>query len=75
MQTSAGLVLKYVCIVSALFLIATLLIPEAPMRLFTNDAVLMAYFVLNLDELVKLPAVFKHYRKYSWVKNLTETEK
>ena len=34
--------------------------------------VLMVYFVLNLDELVKLPAVFKHYRKYKWVKNLTE---
>ena len=36
--------------------------------------VLMVYFVLNLDELVKLPAVFKHYRQYKWVKNLTETE-
>ncbi len=36
--------------------------------------VLAVYFVLNLDELVKLPAVFKHYRKYKWVKNLTETE-
>ena len=36
--------------------------------------VLMVYFVLNLDELVKLPAVFRHYRKYKWVKNLTETE-
>ena len=36
--------------------------------------VLAVYFVLNLDELVKLPAVFKHYRKYKWVNNLTETE-
>ena len=36
--------------------------------------VLMVYFVLNLDELVKLPAVFKHYRQYKWVKNLTEME-
>lgn len=36
--------------------------------------VLMVYFVLNLDELVKLPAVFKHYRQYKWLKNLTETE-
>ena len=34
--------------------------------------VLLVYFVLNLDELVKLPAVFKHYRKYQWLKNLTE---
>lgn len=37
-------------------------------------AVLMVYFVFNLDELVKLPAVFKHYKKYKWVKNLTEME-
>ena len=36
--------------------------------------VLMVCFVLNLDELVKLPAVFKHYRKYKWLKNLTEME-
>ena len=36
--------------------------------------VLMVYFVLNLDELVKLPAVFRHYRQYKWLKNLTETE-
>lgn len=36
--------------------------------------VLMVYFVLNLDELVKLPVVYKHYRKYKWLKNLTETE-
>lgn len=35
--------------------------------------VLAVYFVLNLDELVKLPAVFRHYRKYKWIKNLTET--
>lgn len=36
--------------------------------------ILAVYFVLNLDELVKLPAVFRHYRKYKWLKNLTETE-
>lgn len=36
--------------------------------------VLLVYFVLNLDEMVKLPAVFMHYRKYKWLKNLTETE-
>ena len=36
--------------------------------------VLSVYFILNLDEIVKLPAVFKHYKKYKWVKNLTEME-
>lgn len=36
--------------------------------------VMMVYFVLNLDELVKLPAVFKHYKQYKWLKILTEME-
>ena len=29
------------------------------------------YFVLNLDEIVKLPVVYRHYRKYGWLKNIT----
>ncbi|MCM1156678.1 MAG: MATE family efflux transporter [Roseburia sp.] len=33
--------------------------------------VLAVYFVLNLDEIVKLPVVYKHYKKYGWVKNIT----
>lgn len=33
--------------------------------------VLIVYFVLNLDEIVKLPAVYFHYKKYCWVKNIT----
>lgn len=33
--------------------------------------VLGVYFVLNLDEIVKLPAVYRHYRKYGWMKNIT----
>ena len=34
--------------------------------------VLFVYLLLNLDETVKLPAVYVHYKKYRWVKNLTE---
>ncbi|MDO5540746.1 MAG: MATE family efflux transporter [Eubacteriales bacterium] len=33
--------------------------------------ILWVYFLLNLDEFVKLPAVYRHYRKYNWVKDLT----
>lgn len=33
--------------------------------------VLAVYFLLNLDELIKLPAVYRHYKQYKWVKNLT----
>ena len=36
--------------------------------------VLAVYFVINLDEIVKLPAVFKHYKKYIWVRDLTRSE-
>ena len=28
-------------------------------------------FILTLDEFVKIPAVYKHYMKYKWVKNIT----
>lgn len=34
--------------------------------------VLWVYFLLNLDELIKLPVVYRHYKKYAWVKNLTK---
>lgn len=29
------------------------------------------FFIINLDEMIKLPAVYKHYKKYLWVKDLT----
>ncbi|MBQ8982013.1 MAG: MATE family efflux transporter [Lachnospiraceae bacterium] len=34
--------------------------------------VLAVFFILNLDEIVKLPAVYKHYKRYRWVKNLAQ---
>ena len=33
--------------------------------------VLAVFFILNLDEMIKLPAVYIHYKKYKWVKDLT----
>ena len=33
--------------------------------------VLAVFFIINLDELVKLPAVYRNYKKYKWVKDLT----
>lgn len=33
--------------------------------------VLWVFFILNLDEMVKLPVVYRHYKKYLWLKNLT----
>ena len=37
---------------------------------YFNLPVLAVYFILNLDEMIKLPVVFIHYKKYKWVKNL-----
>ncbi len=37
--------------------------------------VLAVYFIVNLDEIIKLPAVYRHYIKYKWVKDLTVKEK
>lgn len=28
-----------------------------------------------MDEMVKLPEVYRHYKKYKWVKDLTEKTK
>ncbi len=36
--------------------------------------VIVVYFILNLDEFLKLPAVYINYKKYKWVKDLTNKE-
>ncbi len=33
--------------------------------------VVAVFLVINLDEVVKLPAAVIHYRKYGWIKNIT----
>ncbi len=35
--------------------------------------VVAVFLVINLDEIVKLPVVIRHYRKFGWLKNLTRT--
>ena len=34
--------------------------------------VMVVYFIISMDEVIKVPAVYRHYKKYKWVKNLTE---
>ncbi len=36
--------------------------------------VITVYILLCLDEFLKLPAVWHHYKKYNWVRNLTDKE-
>lgn len=33
--------------------------------------VIVVYFIVNLDEIIKLPAVYRNYKKYKWIKDLT----
>lgn len=33
--------------------------------------VLAVYVAINLEEMAKFPAIYKHYKKYNWVKDLT----
>lgn len=33
--------------------------------------VMVVYCIVNLDEIVKIPAVYLHYKKYIWVRNIT----
>jgi Na+-driven multidrug efflux pump len=37
--------------------------------------VLVVAFILTLDEFVKIPAVYHHYMKYKWVKNITREDR
>lgn len=37
-----------------------------------NLPVIAVYFILNLDEIIKLPAVYLHFKKYKWVTDLTQ---
>ena len=36
--------------------------------------VMVVYFLLNLDEIIKIPVVIIHYRKYKWVRNIINEE-
>lgn len=34
--------------------------------------IMVVYFIISMDEIIKLTAVYRHYKKYNWVRNLTE---
>lgn len=53
------------CITVPLGLLAAFLL-KAP--------VLVVYLIINGDEFIKLPAVYRHYKKYLWLKDLTVKE-
>lgn len=52
-----------------------IIIPLASLAAFVWKLPVMAvYFILNLDEIDKIPVEITHYRKYQWVRNLTGRE-
>ncbi|MDO4273379.1 MAG: MATE family efflux transporter [Eubacteriales bacterium] len=49
-----------------------IIVPAGMLAAFAFKLPVMAvYFLLNLDELIKLPAVYRHYKRYKWLNNLT----
>lgn len=52
-----------------------IVVPLGMLAAFVLDLpVLLVYIIINMDELVKLPAVWRHYKKYKWVRDLTIQE-
>lgn len=50
-------------------------VPLGAIAAFILDLpVLAVCFILYLDEMVKLPAVYKNYKKYNWIQNITKEE-
>ena len=50
-------------------------VPMGMIAAFVLDLpVLVVAFILTLDEFVKIPAVYRHYMKYTWVNNITHEE-
>lgn len=36
--------------------------------------VIAVYIIISMDEIIKLPAVWRHYKKYKWVRDLTRNQ-
>ncbi len=50
-----------------------LIIPAAALAAFVfNWSPLVVYFILYLDEFTKIPIEYMHYKKYRWLRNITE---
>lgn len=51
------------------------IVPVGFIAAFVLDLpVMVVYFILNLDEIIKIPAVIVHYKKYKWVRNIIDEE-
>ncbi len=63
---------KFGCICDGIVL-WLIVIPTASLAAFHfHLPVLAVYFIICLDECIKVPVVFWYYRKYTWAQNLTK---
>ena len=52
-----------------------IIIPLAALSAFVwKLPVLVVYFIISMDEVIKLPWVYHHYKKYIWVKDITRDD-
>lgn len=56
-------------VISPLILNVTTLSAQA--TIYLNLPVVVVFLIINLDEVVKVPAAIIHYKKYGWLKNIT----
>lgn len=62
---------KFGCICDGIVLWLIIIPTASVMAFYFKLPVLTVYFVLCLDECIKVPVVFWYYRKYTWAQNLT----
>ena len=52
-----------------------IIIPLAALSAFVwKLPVLVVYFIISMDEVIKLPWVYHHYKRYIWVKDITRND-
>lgn len=52
-----------------------IILPVAALCAFVFDLnPMLVYLILSLDEIIKIPWVYAHYKKYKWLKNITRDE-
>lgn len=62
---------KFGCICDAIVLWCVIIPVSALAAFVMNVPVVVVYFILCLDEVIKIPVVFWYFRRYSWAQNIT----
>ena len=63
---------KFGCICDGIVLWLIVILAASLAAFYFHLPVLAVYFILCLDECIKVPVVFWYYRRYTWAQNLTK---